>query len=143
MKTIPYALLILFVFSSCDDNINVDTIDRFLGTWELKNVLIDGDAISTPPSKITIIFSGKVKNLVFSGQSTCNFYGGDVINVTTKKDILFSAIYSTEMACSPDFLNIFENDYYKWLTKANQYSIEDNKLILSFEKTYLNFEKVN
>jgi heat shock protein HslJ len=143
MKTITYTLFSLMLLSSCDDSINVDNIDPFLGTWELKNVLIEGDAISTPPSKITIIFSEETKNLVFSGQSTCNFYGGEVIKVTPKKDISLSAMYSTEMACSPDLLNMYENDYYKWLTQTNQYSIEDNKLVLSFEKTYLNFEKVN
>jgi len=143
MKTILYTLFILIIFSSCDDNTNADTIDPFLGTWELKNVIIEGDAISTPPSKITIVFSEKAKNLVFSGQSTCNFYGGDVIKVTSRKDISLSAMYSTEMACSPDLLNMYENDYYKWLTQTNQYSIEDNKLVLSFERTNLNFEKVN
>lgn len=143
MKTIIYTLLIFITFSSCDDNVNPDTIDPFLGAWELKNVLIDGEVISTPPTKITIIFSEKVNNLVFNGQSTCNFYGGDVITLTAKKDISLSAMYSTEMACSPDLLNMYENDYYKWLDQANQYDIEDHKLVLSFEKTYLNFEKVN
>jgi len=143
MKITIFILFSFIVFSSCEDNVNLENIDPFLGTWELKTVVIDGDAISTPPSKITIIFSEQKENLVFSGSSTCNFYGGEVIKITTKNDISLSAMYTTEMACSPDLLNLYENDYYNWLTKASQYSIVENQLVLSFENTSLNYEKVN
>lgn len=143
MKTILYSLFSLILFLSCDNNINLVNIDTLLGTWELKTVLIGGDVLSTPPSKITINFSEQEKKLVFSGSSTCNFYGGDVIKITTKDDISLSAMFTTEIACSPNLLNVYENDYYNWLTKTTTYSIEGNVLVLSFDNTNLNFEKVN
>ena len=143
MKNLFYIVLSVILFSSCDENITLGNIDPFLGTWELKNVLIGGDAISTPPSKITIIFSERSNNLIFSGNSTCNFYGGEVIKITSKNDISLSEMYTTEMACDPDLLNLYENEYYNWLTKTTQYSIEDNKLVLYSENANLNFEKVD
>lgn len=142
MKIYIYISLFFLLFSSCDNEIAFNNYSSFLGTWELKTVLIGGDGVSTPPSQITINFSEQEKELVFNGSSTCNFYGGDVIKISAN-NISLSAMFTTEIACSPDLLNNYENEYYNWLGKATNYSIEENTLILFFDNTFLNFEKLN
>lgn len=143
MKTFIYIFIFTFLFSSCEDQINLQNLNPFIGTWELKTVLIGGDGVSTPPSTITINFTEQAKNLVFNGNSTCNFYGGEVVEITPRNSISLSAMFTTEIACTPDILNSYESEYYTWLSKVTQYSVEENKLILSFNDTSLNFEKTN
>lgn len=139
MKILLYSLLFLLFLTSCDSNISMSSPEDLQGNWELKHIIFEGDLVSDPPSQVTIIFS---EDASFGGKATCNFYGGKV-NTAPKNAITLSSMFTTEIACSPEILNDFESDYYNWLTKVNQYSIDNNILVLSLDDIDLNFVKVN
>jgi len=140
MKARLITILILFLFLACDSDTNMGNTDKLLGSWELKSILHEGDIVVWIPSKVTLAFSQESKPIVFNGSATCNFYGGEIRKFNSKT-IDLSNLFSTEMACSPDHLNIFENDYYKWLGRVTHYEINETTLVLSYDNTWLTFEK--
>ncbi len=125
MRSTIYLLFTFLLLISCDNETAINKNQNLLGIWELQKVIIDNQ-ITTPPSSVTLIFS---KSSDFNGTSTCNSYGGQVKEIT-KKTISFFDIYSTEIFCTPQQLNTFEQKYYQLLQNSKQYSIEDSILIL-------------
>ena len=53
MKTVLYLILALLIVSSCDsEEPSLENINSFLGTWELKSFIYQGDIAIFIPSMI-------------------------------------------------------------------------------------------
>ena len=140
MKRFSCIIFLMLLTVSCDnEEPNIQNLEPFIGTWELQSFIYQGDIAIAVPSEVTITFSDEVSPLTFNGYSSCNNYGGDVPKITTER-ISFSDIFSTEIGCSEE-IGSFESFYYDTLGKINQYSFENDQLVLFYENTYLGFSK--
>ncbi len=129
MRPIVLVLCILIIFIACEgtksnkgDNGSPQTI-RLSGTWqlvELPGAKFPFDSLY-PSAKPFINFD--LANKRFSGNSSCNHYGGELIVRGNKIDFT-TPYHITEMYCGGEGESVFINT----LISINNFSIWDTSL---------------
>lgn len=142
-KVALIALGCCFFLNSCSKT-ETSKVDNtpFLGTWGLSSIIYQGDIGMEVPSDITIRFNELTNGLIMDGQSVCNAYLGKV-NFVDESILSFYDLGFTEVACIDDDSTSFEEYYFSLLPKIRKYGFERDGLFLSFDDTYLIFNRNN
>lgn len=107
------------------------------GSWKLTSGTHQGSEIEPIASHpITMTFDGTD----VGGTAACNSYGGTF--ALTDREISFSEIFRTEMACSPNEVMDLEENYLAALLSVNAVTVTDGVLVMSGEATTLEFEEL-
>jgi heat shock protein HslJ len=104
------------------------------GAWQLVSGSLDGEQIPLLDSHpITMSIEGDT----VGGVASCNSYGGSY--TLSDGEVSFSALFQTEMACSPEEAMAAESAYLDGITRVSSVTASDDSMTLSGEGVELEF----